>query len=177
MKTYKLLLVIVILLSMYSCMLRSTVTTFDNFGILFTCPSGWEVTKIDDDEGLQMVSIEKSGVNSSGLIKIIICSNETLEAEDLMDSYQESLQEMKLFSDMKMSEVANANYGKYNGLFCSYTAKVMKLPHQGRVYVFSSGDILISLVEQEAVEDNKINHKGFEAIKESFIIKKNIATE
>ena len=171
MKKVQLIVSLAILAMLVACSSDKPATPFEKYGVSFTCPSGWEVTKTDDYGAMQIICVEKIEANSSGIATIAIGSSEDFEIDYFVEIFQETLEEQPQFENLKFSELIEATYGKYDGFSYTYITSVMGLPHEGRAFVFSSGGKIISLTEQEAVEDNKKNTNGFQAIKGSFTIK------
>ena len=171
MRKVQIIISLAILAMLGACSSDKPVSIFEKYGVSFTCPSGWEVTETDDYGAMQTICVEKKGNNSSGIVTIAIGSSEDFEIDYFVEIFQETLKEQPQFVNLKFSELSEATYGKYDGFLYTYTTSVIGLPHEGRAFVFTSGGKIISLTEQEALEDSKKNAKGFEVIKESFLIK------
>ena len=158
--------VLVALLLVVCAKTTSQERTFNQFGISFTCPSGWEIEEDAEDEGYYQINVEKSGLNSSGIVSIIVMENE-MDLIDYISIYKESISSQSLYKQLKMDDVIVANYGQYAGVSSHYTANILRLPHEGRMYAFQSNGKLIYVLEQEAVEDKEKNAAGFQTIRES----------
>ncbi len=166
-----------LLLALFSVILLSSCkktadadTTFDQFGISFTCPDGWTVTEAEDNDSYYNIYVEKDGSNSSGIVTIVLWNNE-IEPTKVLEIMQEQLQGQKIFLNTKMGESNNGKYGKYEDLTSNYKMNVQTLPHEGIFHIFVENGKTVCITEQYATEDLKVSKPGFEKIKESFTIK------
>ena len=67
------LLVLICLFSAGCAKKTSPAKPFSQFGISFTCPSGWEIDADEamDESGYYQISVEKTGLNSSGIMSMV----------------------------------------------------------------------------------------------------------
>lgn len=142
-------------------------TTFDQYGISFTCPAGWEVTEAEDYGPTQYISVEKNGFNASSVVTIAT-SDEEYELEEYLKVFQGSFKEQDVYKNLRLQPAKAEAYGKHQGISSSYTADVLTLPHEGKMYVFRTGRQIVCIVEQSAKEDRKVSQAGFETIRDSF---------
>ena len=164
----KVYLILVAICLFLSCTEQKDVD-MDIYGISFTCPAGWKITKTLDLETAWLVVIQKKGFSSSGLVTMSFTEND-FELDELLAFYQEELAQQRTFKNIAFQPVEAAYYGKYQGISSSFTVSVLGLEHQGKIYVFEENGITMSIVHQEAVEDYKKNLSGFEIIKNSLTL-------
>lgn len=162
MKAYFIFCLSVLLLSCSS----SKETPTEIYDLSFTCPAGWSISEQEDYGSSKYISIEKSGISSSG-IAMITYADEDVELVDFLDIYKESLAGQKVLSDIKFKEAKETSYGQYAGLVCEYTVSILSVAHEGRLYVFHANGKTACITEQEATEDKAKNKDGFEKIKET----------
>ena len=153
-----------------SCTATSKETPAEVYDASFTCPAGWTVSEQEDYGDSKYLSIEKSGLNSSGLI-MVTYSDEHIELTDYLDIYRESFSNQTLLSNIQFEKEKEATYGQHKGLVCEYTFSIMSVEHEGRLYVFHSNGKSVCVTEQEAIEDKAENKAGFEKVKETLTIK------
>lgn len=151
------------------CTKTSPEKPFSQFGVSFTCPSGWEIDEASEMAPGYYISIEKTGMNSSGIVSIMIAEEE-IDLNVYLSAFQEGISSQSLYSQLNMSETVEGKCGEYPGICAHYTASIMKLPHEGRMYAFSTNGKTIYVLEQEATEDKKENAAGFKTIRESLTI-------
>ncbi|MDR1456415.1 MAG: hypothetical protein LBJ01_12245 [Tannerella sp.] len=148
---------------------KKTDTPVEYYGVSFICPAGWDVSKTEDYGAVQMVTIEKMGFSSSGILTVTL-QDEGCELDDLLRDFMEAMEENAIFSNLKFRDVTDGFYGKYGGLACEYTTSVLSVPHQGCIYVFNANGKNLGILRQEATEDLKVNRSGFEKLAESFTV-------
>ena len=145
-------------------------TEFNQHGVSFTCPSGWEIDEVSEiEDGCYYICVEKSGFNSSGIVTIVTMGAE-IDLEDCLSIFQGEIISQPIYTQLNMGEKVEGNYGQYAALCVHYTANVMSLPHEGRIHIFSANGKVICVNEQEAVEDKSKNAAGFETIRKSLKI-------
>jgi hypothetical protein len=166
---------VVILLSvlLFGACSESKETPFSQFGISFTCPAGWIVSdsqEYGDGVGCY-IAVEKEGISSSGILTIATAElDDSGDLSTSLSSYQDFIKGQSLYSALKFEGEKETDYGKYKGLSAKYTANIMGLPHEGRMFVFAVDDKVYCVTEQEATEDKKKNEAGFKTLKESLSI-------
>ena len=145
-------------------------TEFSQHGISFTCPSGWKIDEVSElEDGCYYVCVEKSGLNSSGIVTIVTM-DEGIELEEYLSIFQGELMSQPIYAQLNMGNVFKGNYGEYEALCAYYTANVLSLPFEGRMHAFAANGKAVCITEQEAVEDKSKNAAGFETIRESLKI-------
>jgi hypothetical protein len=139
------------------------------YGVSFICPTGWEVSSKEDEGDYQIITVEKKGFNSSGIVTITLLDEE-YELKDLIQIYRNSIEEQSIYSNLKFYKQTGGTYGQYKGLVCKYTASVLYLPHKGSIYVFNTKGKSVCIIQQEAIEDSVMNKSGFEKLAESLTV-------
>ena len=150
----------------FSCAEQKS-THVDIYGVSFNCPSGWVVKETEDYGTAKYISIEKKGINSSGLVTMSF-TEEEYELDEYLQLFQESFLEQKVLKNLVFQKANEAYYGKYKGIVSTFTFETMSIKHEGKIYVFHENVITMCIVHQEALEDHNKNLRGFETIKESF---------
>ncbi|MCD7971730.1 MAG: hypothetical protein LUG18_03555 [Candidatus Azobacteroides sp.] len=140
---------------------------FNQYGISFTCPAGWEIVETEDLGDGYYIQVEKSGFNESGVLSIIT-TNEPVDDSAYVDAYIEELKNQG-FRNMKTTRPKKDSYGSYSGTSVEYTGSMHGiLEHQGKIFIFNAKGKTLFLTCQEAVEDHKKNREGFKTIESTF---------
>lgn len=167
-----LLISLSVLFLVASCQNQSEETTFDKQGVSFTIPAGWKAVDEEDLGGGYSLSIEKEGMDASGLVTIT-----WIEMEIDLDDWATE------FKDDMMSSwntaASNASFGaikdgRYNGIrtrSVTYKMSLLGMKHRGVIHLFYEGNKSFALIVQEALEDKADNKEGFETIEKSFKVK------
>ena len=141
---------------------------FYHYDVSFTCPSEWNIYEASEsDDGTYYIGIEKSDVNSSGMVMILVLEEE-MDLTEFLTGFLIGYQEVNLFSNI--SEVTEETYGQYKGICVRYTTSAKSQFNEGRIYVFSANGKTVCVKEEEAAEDKEENAAGFETIMESLVI-------
>jgi len=136
------------------------------FGLSFDRPAGWEVTETQDYGPSKYISVEKKGYNSSGLV-IITFTDRNSKPREYLEVHQKSFLNQKIMKELVFSEAKEEYYGKHKGIASSYTFQIASVKHAGKIYVFNTNGMTVSVVHQEAIEDHAANRPGFETIMKS----------
>jgi hypothetical protein len=158
----------------FSCT-EATETKFEREGVSLTCPKGWKITEQEniEDQGFYL-SMEKEGLDASGLVSISWVNNE-LALEDWLDIYREELANNIIYknSNLTFSDPYEAEYNGLPSQAMTFTVSIIGLKHEGIVHAFYGADKTIAVLRQEAIEDSAENKEGFASIESSFTIKTN----
>ena len=143
---------------------------FDSEGLSFSYPSDWEITDQEDYEGVAYyLAVEKKGDDASGLVVISwMSATENVTRESTMQANLESLREDTVLGELEFTEVPDASYAGHKALCTSYAVTVGGIPHSGRIYVLEHSGTVVSIIAQEADEDNRVNKNGFDLIESTF---------
>ena len=165
----KLLFSAIFAIILLSCAPGGSETDFEYGDISFVCPAGWSVTGTDDYVYSQIVTVEKDGHSSSGIVLFTLLDNslEILEMKQLM---QESIEEQGVFRDLKFFDLPDGNYGRYKCMRYGYTGNIFGLEHESVVCYFEVGNWICFVSSQQTTDDRQINRPGFERLEETFEI-------
>ena len=168
-KNYLLLLLILIYALSTGCKNKAVQKTFNQYGISFNYPSDWKIDDVTDlDESYYYISVEKTGFNSSGIITIIVIEEE-IDLVELITDFQENLSSV-IYNQLKVEDITETQYGQYAAVYSKYTANMIALPHEGRMYAFSANGKTVYIDEEESVKDKEKNAAGFETIRKTLKI-------
>ncbi len=169
MKNFKFLLLI---LFVYTSCQETPQAKFERDGISLTSPKGWNVSDEEniDNQGYYL-SIEKDGLNSSGVITISWINNE-LDLNESINIYQNELRNniISKNSNLTFENQKKNKFNEINTTSVNYTFSILGLKHEGILHFFYENDKSFVICKQEATEDNIKNKKGFESIEQSFKI-------
>ncbi len=142
---------------------------FDEYGISFSYPTDWHITENSDADDTQFISVEKEGIESSGMVAMQTL-NKIYDIDSFVDAYRDSMANNDVFDDLEFSSVTSGAYGHYSCDTFSYSMSVMGIPHHGRIYIIDDSDRYVIIMEQEADEDRAVNATGFDAIRTSLTL-------
>ena len=147
-------------------------TTHDLFGIYFSIPGNWNVTdqeKINETDFY--LSIEKNGINSSGLISVSTYPNDGTP-EQILKAYQQAFKQQKIYknSDILFHRIEKVIFGQYESNKSRFNRSILGLKHMGSINLIQHNDKNYIILIQEAVEDMSKNDTGFRMFEESFLI-------
>ena len=160
-------ILLAVCLTLFASCKPTPAVPYEHSGIAFTCPEGWEITDENHEDNMHYIFLEKTGYNASGLITVTWIDGE-LEWEEYMDINMETFEEKKQLKELDFSESADTVFNGYVALTSNYTFTIENMPHTGKILILGDDFKTISIVLQEADEDNKKNKDGFSAFMESF---------
>ncbi|MFC4632342.1 hypothetical protein ACFO3O_00370 [Dokdonia ponticola] len=144
---------------------------FENTVFSFTYPEDWNITDGEAiEEGIFYLSVEKKGLDASGLITIV-SYEELIDLDESILMNIEQLQDNPVLNDFSFDEIVDSQYNTVSSRSSQFNFKTMGMKHEGMIYAFSSPTNSVVILKQEAVEDRKENAEGFDTIKNSFKIK------
>ncbi|QWX85408.1 hypothetical protein H0I23_07135 [Cellulophaga sp. HaHaR_3_176] len=165
------LILLLVLFAFSSCQ-NTPEEKFENEGVSFISPEGWEIADEEnlDDIGYYL-SIEKDGMNSSGLIAITWLNKE-IEVIDWMNIHKDEMNNNILYknSDLIFEKELEGNFNDFNTTYLKYTLKLLGVKHEGAIHFFKAKGKTFSILIQEAIEDKASNKSGFELVEKSFKI-------
>lgn len=166
-----LLILLLILISCYSCK-ETPDEKFEKDGVFLISPKGWEITDREniDDQGYYL-SIEKDGLNSSGLI-IISWLNTELELSEWINIHKDELKNNIIYknSNLVFGDLEENKFNNLNTTSINFTMSLLGIEHQGVFHFFNEKEKTFSLLIQEAKGDKNKNRIGFDLIEKSFKI-------
>ena len=165
------LISILILFTCSSCQ-ETPQAKFEKDGISLTSPKGWKITDEGniEDQGY-FLSIEKDGLNSSGLITLSWVIGE-FDLNEWIEIYKDELKNNLVYRNSNLS-FSNEKQDKFNGITTTsleYSVSLFGLKHEGIIHFFYENNKTFALLKQEAIEDKIKNKNGFELIERSFKI-------
>lgn len=142
---------------------------FDQWSVSFNYPSDWHITDQEEvAEGSYYLSVEKKGADASGLLVFNLVEGR-LEAEDALDTFQQNFEQR--ISGIKFQKTTAGSFGPHKAQYRAFTFSIMGLEHQGAMYCIKTSSRTLTMIVQEAVEDEAENRGGFQMISESLRIK------
>ena len=144
---------------------------YENDYFSFNYSSDWKISDNEDmGDGVYYVSVEKKGLDDSGLVTIM-SYNQMLDLDDLIQFDLDDLKNNESLKKFKNQEFKNSIYNKNDTRSSTYTFEVYGLKFKGIIHAFSSENNTVIIANQEAEEDSKKNASGFKVIEESFQLK------
>ena len=141
---------------------------FNEAGVSFVCPSGWEITDRELDGETGFIALEKTGYSSSGIITVSWIAGE-LSAEDYMDINVDLLKDGGSgFSDISIVEIPGAAFAGYEAEAIEYGASFSGIPFYGDIFTFVHSGKTFSIMRQGAREDMDKYIASFDRFEKSF---------
>ena len=167
MKTLLISLSLLLLIS--SCQEQSKETQFDKQGVSFTIPAGWKGVDEEDLGSGYSISIEKEGMDESGMVSISWIDLE-IELDEWAQVFKDEMRSSwnSSVSNSSFSAVKNGRYNEIPTRSVTYKATLLGLKHTGTIHVFYEGGKSFGVIIQEAIEDKADNKEGFRLIEKSF---------
>ncbi len=143
--------------------------TKDN--VSFMVPGDWKISEKDNlDDGGYYLSIEKDGLESSGLY-ILSWVNRHLDSLYYLGQFQQGFKDRKELENLEFGAVRNTDYNGIPAISSDYSFSMLNEESRGTIYIFSKLNRTYSVTEQGTVEDVSENQTGFELIESTFKIK------
>ena len=138
-------------------------------GISVTCPAGWKVTDVEEDDDNASFSIEKKGISASATITIAITQID-VDPEDLLVEFQEEVDKKSDIKNFVLQEPYIDKYGNYKALLAPCTFDVSGQKAEGIIYVLYDRGVTLLIVEEWFTKDRNANVEGVKSIRESLVI-------
>jgi len=141
-------------------------------GISFVYQEGWAVTDQEDFDGQgYYVSLEKDGLNSSGLF-VLTWLYDSLDQDEWLEEYKEELKNNIIYrnSDLKFTKPVDNEFSGIPSRSVNFSLGLLGVDHEGVIHVFYGPGFTVSVMRQEAIEDKTKNRAGFDAIESSFTV-------
>lgn len=165
------LILLFILFAHNSCQ-EASETEFKKDGISLTSPKGWKITDQEnlDDQGYYL-SIEKEGLNSSGLISISWINGE-LDLKEWINMYKDELRNNIIYknSNLIFEKENKSMFNNINTTSLNFSTSLLGINHEGNIHFFYEKGRTFAILKQEAIEDQVKNKHGFKLIEQSFKI-------
>jgi len=139
-------------------------------GISFSIADGWKSIANDSiGDNAYYFSAERTGAKATGLITVTWFN----KVEDLQKTillHQQTMKSANIYRNpgIQFSEVTQENFAGQIGLSCRYTTVVKEQKLEGVIYCFNSSQKTITIFLQTGLNDQKLNQKAFELIRQTF---------
>lgn len=144
---------------------------FESNVFSFNYPEDWNITDSEEIEGgIYYMSIEKNGIDSSGLMTIV-SFEELIDLDEYIKMNIEQLQNNPVVKNLNFDTTKDSDFNKIKSRSSNFDFKTMGIKHEGIIYAFNSENNSVVILKQEAIEDRKENAEGFTTIRSSFEIK------
>lgn len=167
-------LIYLILFTSFLSSCESPEVDFKMKDVSFTCPKGWRITETEDyvEEDGYYVSIEKDGLNSSGIVTIEWVAD-SFDLELWIETFKVELQNNIIFktADLSFGDLYDSEFSGYETVSVDFYMNLFGLKHEGKYSVFHHENKTISVLKQGANEDVNANEPGFSIIENSFNVK------
>jgi hypothetical protein len=141
-------------------------------GVSFTCPKGWKISEDSKlENGAHLLTVEKDGFSSSGLLTITWVSGE-VETGAWLDSYKKELSDNVIYKKAKLrfGGMRRGRFGAFETEAVGYELKLMGIKHKGALQAFVTKNKSFAILKQQALEDTAENRPGFKTIEASFTV-------
>ncbi|QXP58996.1 hypothetical protein [Olleya sp. HaHaR_3_96] len=150
---------------------ETAITKFENNILAFNFPEDWNITESEEiEKGIFYLSVEKEGLDSSGIMTIISFENLIELDESIMMNIAE-LQNNSLIQNLNFDTIKDSKFNAITARALHFNFKTIGIKHEGIIYAFSNATNSVVILKQEALEDQKENVDGFSTIENSFKMK------
>ena len=144
---------------------------FENNVFSFNYSEDWNITDSEEiEDGIYYVSVEKNGLDSSGLMTII-SFEELIDLDESILMNIEQLQDNPVVNNLNFDATIDSEFNSIKSRSANFNFITMGIKREGVIYGFSSKNNSVVILKQEALEDKNENIEGFETIQNSFEIK------
>ncbi|MEQ8811205.1 MAG: hypothetical protein RIE59_19195, partial [Imperialibacter sp.] len=122
-------------------------------GISFVYEEGWAVTDQEDFDGQgYYVSLEKDGINSSGLF-VLTWLYDSLDQDESLEKYKEELKNNIIYrnSDLEFTKPVDDEFSGIPSRSVRFTLGLLGVDHEGVIHVFYGPDFTVFVMKQEAI--------------------------
>ena len=152
------------------CLSKDKEVPYLRNGISFSIAEGWEVIANDSiGENAYYFSAERIGNKATGLITIDWV-NKIENPEKTIFLHQQSMKSANIYRNpgIEFTSVIPDNFAGFKVESCHYTTIVKDQKLEGVVYSFNSAQKTITIFFQTGLNDQKINQKAFELVRQTF---------
>ncbi len=149
---------------------RSKEVSYMRNGISFSIAEGWKVIANDSiGDNAYYFSAERTGSKATGLITVTWV-NKTEDPEKTMALHQQTMKSANIYRNpgIEFSAVNPDTFAGLQVVSCRYTTVVKAQKLDGIIFCFNSSQKTITIFFQSGLEDQKINEKAFELIRQTF---------
>jgi hypothetical protein len=139
-------------------------------GISFSIADGWKAIANDSiGDNAYYFSAERTGLKATGLITVT-WANKIESPEKTVAQHQQSMKSANMYRNPGI-EFASINPDTFAGIkviSCRYSAIVKGQKIEGEIYCFNSSKKTIIIYFQTGLDDQKMNKKAFDLIRQTF---------
>ena len=139
-------------------------------GISFSLSDGWKTIANDSiGDKAYYFSAERTGTHSTGLITITWV-NKIEDPAKMIEIHQQSMKSSNIFRNpgIEFSAIENDTFASLKVKSCHYITFVKDQKLEGIIYCFNSSNKTITIFLQSGLNDNKLNQKAFELLRNTF---------
>jgi len=139
-------------------------------GISFSLSEGWNIIANDSiGDNAYYFSAERKGPYSTGLITITWV-NKIEDPAKMIEIHQQSMKSSNIFRNpgIEFSAIENDTFASLKVKSCHYITFVKDQKLEGIIYCFNSSNKTITIFLQSGLNDNKLNQKAFELLRNTF---------
>jgi hypothetical protein len=139
-------------------------------GVSFSIAEDWKVIANDSiGDNAYYFSAERTGIRATGLITVTWV-NKAEKPGKMISIHQQSMKSANMYRNpgIEFSEVISDNFGGLKVESCRYTTFVKGQKLDGIIYCFNSFKKTITVFFQSGMDDQKLNQKAFDLIRQTF---------
>ena len=139
-------------------------------GVSFSIAEDWKVISNDSiGDNAYYFSAERTGPKATGLITVT-WFNKVENPGKTIALHQQSMKSANIYRNpgIEFSDIIPDNFAGLKVESCRYTTVVKEQKLEGIIYCFNSSQKTITIFFQTGLNDQKINEKAFELIRQTF---------
>ncbi|GAA0871620.1 hypothetical protein GCM10009117_07660 [Gangjinia marincola] len=134
----------------------------------FDFPDDWNITDSEGlEEGVYFLSVEKDGLDSSGLFTVV-SFDEEIDLDNLVSINLEQLQNNPVIANLKFDSIRDAEFNHIKSRTSNFTFSTLGIRHEGSISAFNGDKNSYVTLKQGSLEDKNKNSNGFSTIENSF---------
>jgi hypothetical protein len=141
-------------------------------GVTFIFPKGWKISEDNKlENGAHLLTVEKDGFSSSGLLNITWVNGE-VETGAWLDSYKKKLSGNVIYkkAKLKFGSMRRGRFGSFETEAVGFELKLLGIKHKGALQAFVAKNKSSAILKQQAFQDTAENRAGFKTIEASFAV-------
>ncbi|HZK97314.1 MAG TPA: hypothetical protein VFC67_24140 [Prolixibacteraceae bacterium] len=139
-------------------------------GVSFSIAEGWKMIANDSiGDNAYYFSAERTGSKATGLITVTWV-NKTEDPEKTMALHQQTMKSANIYRNpgIEFTAVIPDTFASLKVVSCRYTTVVKEQKLEGFIYCFNSSQKTITIFFQTGLDDQKVNEKAFDLIRQTF---------
>jgi hypothetical protein len=139
-------------------------------GISFSIAEGWKIIANDSiGDNAYYFSAERTGQKATGLITVDWI-NKIEKPEKTIIFHQQSMKSANIYRNpgIEFTSVSTDKFAGFKVESCRYITFVKEQKLEGVIYCFNSVQKTITIFFQTGLDDQKLNQKAFELIRQTF---------